>query len=68
MSEKERTLAAHIIDDVAQLEARLKAEHPGVQAVMDTYARAQAALQQFDSYVRILHPQPTVTTSNGSAS
>lgn len=68
MSEKERKLVAKVDAEIAHIEARLVAEHPGVQAVMETYARAQAGLQQFDSYVRILNPRPTVTTSNGSAS
>jgi len=68
MDEKERKVIAQFESDVAQLEARLVAEHPGVQAVMETYARAQAGLQQVDSYVRILNPRPTVITSNGSAS
>ena len=68
MSEKERKLTAQFDAEVIEIEARLVAEHPGVQAVMETYARAQAGLQQFDSYVRILNPRPTVLTSNGSSS
>lgn len=68
MSEKETKLTAQFDADLVHLEARLVAEHPGVQAVMDVYARAQAGMEQFDSYVQILNPRPTVLTSNGSAS
>lgn len=68
MSEKEAKLTAQFDADLAQLEGRLVAEHPGVQAVMDVYASAQAGMQQVDSYIRILNPRPTVLTSNGSAS
>lgn len=68
MSEKETKLTVQFDADWVQLEARLVAEHPGVQAVMDVYARAQAGMEQFDSYVQILNPRPTVLTSNGSAS
>jgi hypothetical protein len=67
MSEKEVKLTAQFDADLVQLEARLAAEHPGVQAVMDVYTRAQASMQHVDSYVRILNPRPTVLTSNGSA-
>jgi hypothetical protein len=67
MGGKKDSLTAEFVADLAQLEARMTQEHPGVQAVVEAYARAQEGLQQLDTYVRIVNPRPTVITSNGSA-
>ncbi|MCL4396624.1 MAG: hypothetical protein M1482_17770 [Chloroflexi bacterium] len=67
MTHSQEKAAARFETEVRQLEERLAVQNPGVQAVMETYAQAQASLQQVDAYVRMLNPRPTILTSNGSA-
>lgn len=60
-------VAARLNSEFEGLEQRLLEENPGVQAVMETYALTQAAVNQFDKYMQVLNVRPATRTSNGSA-
>jgi hypothetical protein len=68
VTQSQDKIAARFETDMRQLEERVAATNPGVQAVMEIYARAQGSLQQVDAYARMLNPRPTILTSNGSGS
>lgn len=63
--DKRAVVEAYFKDGFDELEDRLVALGPGVQEVMDTYARAQRSVDQVANFNRADHP-PIVTTSNGS--
>lgn len=67
MSEHERIVASRYEAELKDLENRLADAGPGVLAVIETYARAQAGLDQVDAYARAIDPRPPIVTSNGSA-
>jgi hypothetical protein len=60
-------MIARVGAEFEDLEQRLLAESPGVQAVMETYALAAAAIDRFETYVRALDARPDTRISNGSA-
>lgn len=60
-------LASATESEYQELDARLEAEHPGVQAVMEVYELTQVAGDEFDQFVRAVNVVPVTLTSNGSA-